>query len=57
MRKWNIFMQTFESSRHRIPHLFRSAAILTNFLRRRRPDMTAELQEGFGENSGGILDE
>ena len=56
-RKWKIFMQTFESSRDRFPHLFRSAAILTNFLQRRRSDMTAELEEGFGENAGWILDE
>jgi hypothetical protein len=44
-RKWKICMQTFESSRDRFPYLFRSEAILTNFLQRRRLDMSAELEE------------
>lgn len=43
-RKWRRLMKTFESSREKFPHLFRSAAILTNFLQRRRLDMSSDME-------------
>lgn len=52
--KWKIFMKTFESSRDIFPHLFRSAAILSNFFQRRRLDMTAELEEAIDDNIGWV---
>jgi hypothetical protein len=40
-RKWRKFMKKFEASRGRFPELFRSCAILTNFLQRCSHDMSA----------------
>lgn len=56
-RKWKRMMQTFEASREKFPHLFRSAAILTNFIQRRRNDMSAELEEDANGNMEWDADE
>ena len=40
-RKWKKLMKKFEATRGKFPELFRACAILTNFLQRRRCDMTA----------------
>ena len=55
-RKWTLMMQTFEASRDKFPHLFRSAAILTNFIQRRN-DMSTDLEEDANGNMDWDADE
>ena len=42
-RKWRRLMKLYDASKQTFAHLFRSAAVLTNFIQRRRQDMTGEL--------------
>ncbi len=42
-RKWRRFMKKFDSTKLRYSHLFKSRALLTNFLHRRRMDLTYEV--------------
>jgi len=48
-RKWRRLMKKTDMKHDKFPHLFRSAAIMTNFLQRRRNDMTA----GVDRNANG----
>jgi len=40
-RKWRKLMKKFDCTIQTFPHYFRACAILTNFIQRRRLDMTA----------------
>jgi hypothetical protein len=44
-------MKKIDMKHDKFPHLFRAAAIMTNFLQRRRNDMQAEI--GAERNAGG----
>ena len=50
-RKWRKLMKKFEATREKFPELFRACAILTNFLQRRRLDMSACRQQA-GDDQG-----
>ena len=43
--KWKRMLKTFDCTKQKFPHLFRAAALLTNFLHRRRQNMHAEIGE------------
>lgn len=52
-RKWKRLMKRFDSTKPKFSILFRSACLLTNFLHRRRMDMTAaEVDDGAGVGQG-----
>jgi len=48
-RKWKRMMKRFDATKSKYPTLFQSACILTNFLHRRRKNMTME-DGGIFEN-------
>ena len=50
-RKWRRFMKKYDLSHDKFPVLFHAAAILTNFIHRRRKDMTGEVA-AFNNNYG-----
>ena len=50
-RKWKRMLKTFDCTQQKFPHLFQSAATLTNFIHRRRMNMHVEI----GDNPENII--
>lgn len=50
--KWRRLMKRFDSSNPKFPYLFRSSAILTNFLHCHRLDLSYEVLGGRVEEEG-----
>jgi hypothetical protein len=56
-RKWKRMLKTFDCTKQKFPHLFQSAALLTNFIHRRRMNMYAEVGEAIEDVVGWFGDE